>query len=235
MATTSRMTLAKTAALFASLALGGCSNTAIEDGAQFGPFTQVKTFFTSSFVAETRDGVVLIDTGYSKTAKPIARHLEGRGLSLSDVKHVVITHGHSDHVRALHLFDEATVYAHADEVERIAVEGPEGGVVDQTLANGQIVSIGGLGIEVFHVPGHTAGNLVLLSEGVLLTGDTAMSYKNGTVGPAPARYADDPDQARRELLALRDRLRGRVDSIDSVVFAHSGGLTDMGPFWEMAE
>ena len=69
----------------------GCSNAPIDDGARFGPFTQVKTFFTSSFVAETSDGVVLVDSGFSRNASPIAAHLEERGLGLEDVRHVVIT------------------------------------------------------------------------------------------------------------------------------------------------
>ena len=94
-------------------------------------------------------------------------------------------------------------------------------------------ALGDLAVEVFHVPGHTSGNVVFLAEGVLLTGDTAMSYKDGTVGPAPERYADDPSLAQTNLLALRDRLEARNEPVESVAFAHSRGLQDPSAFWAM--
>ena len=99
--------------LFLFLATG-CSNTPIDDGAQFGPFTQVKTLFTSAFLAETDEGVVLVDAGFSASAKQIGKALEERSLELSDVSDVIITHGHSDHVIGLEAFPSARVWAHED-------------------------------------------------------------------------------------------------------------------------
>ena len=213
--------------------LGGCSNAPIEDGATFGPFTQVKTFFTSVFVAETSEGVVLVDSGFSKGAKPIAAFLDDRGLGLSDVTDVIVTHGHSDHVRGLGAFPNARIWAHEAEVDLVADEAEDGIAVTNTVVDGDVIAVGELSLEVLHVPGHTPGNLCVLSEGVLMTGDTAMSFKDGTVGPAPERYSEDPEQATAELLALRDRLAERGDDLSAVVFAHSQGLTDLGPFWDM--
>lgn len=215
------------------LLTAACRNAPVDDGAVFGPFTQVKTFFTSAFVAETSEGVVLIDTGYNKKAKQVAKHLEGRGLSLDDVAHVVLTHGHTDHIRALPALPGATVWAHEDEVALVREEGGDEARVDQTVVDGDLLVFGDLTLEVFHVPGHTEGSLALLADGVLLTGDVAMSYKDGTVGPPPERYSGDPAQARRELLALRDRLAERDETLDAVTFSHSEGLTDPAPFWQM--
>lgn len=215
------------------LVLLGCKNAPVEDGATFGPFTQVKTFFTSAFVAETEEGVVVVDSGFHPEAKQVEAHLEERGLGLSDVAHVFVTHGHTDHVRGLDAFPKARIWAHEAEVERILEEGPDGASVTDTLVDGEVVELGGLSLEALHVPGHTEGNLVFLSDGVLLTGDTAMSFKDGTVGPAPERYAEDPEEAQAELMALRDRLEPRRDEISAIVFAHSEGLTDPTPFWEM--
>lgn len=213
--------------------LAACSQDPLQDGEEFGRFTQVKSFFTSAMVAETSEGVVVIDTGFSKTAAPVERFLEGRGLGLGDVSHVLITHGHSDHVRGLLAFENATVWAHEDEVDHVLEEAEEGARVDETFVDGQVLALGDLAVEVFHVPGHTPGNVVFLAEGVLLTGDTAMSYKDGTVGPAPERYADDPSLAQTNLLALRDRLEARNEPLESVAFAHSRGLQDPSAFWAM--
>jgi len=215
------------------LFLLACSTVPIEDGAVLGPFTQVKTWFTSAFVAQTTAGVVLVDAGYDDDAAAIEQLLAASSLTLDDVAEVFVTHGHTDHTKALLAFPNARVWAHEDEVDLIAEDGPDGVEVHETVVDGQLVTIGELEFEVLHVPGHTAGNVCYLAGGVLLMGDTAMNYKDGTVGPAAEKYAEDFTQAGDELLALRDRLEPRSDEFDTIGFAHTAALTDLDAFWEM--
>lgn len=163
-----------------------CSQTSIDDGAEFGPFIQVKTSFTSALVATSDAGAVLVDAGYQDNGKAVEAYLETQGLTLDDVSDVLLTHGHSDHSAGLPAYPNATVWAHEDEVELILEEGPEGVRVDETLVDGQIVQLQGYDFETLLVPGHTTGNVVYLSEGVLITGDSAFLYKDGTVGPLSA-------------------------------------------------
>lgn len=211
-----------------------CSQTSIDDGAVYGPFTQVKTSFTSAFVATSDSGAVLVDAGYQDNGKAVEAFLETQGLTLDDVSDVLITHGHSDHVAGLPAYPNAKVWAHEDEVELILEEGPEGISVDETLVDGQIIEVQGFSFETFLVTGHTTGNVVFLSEGVLLTGDSAFLFKDGTVGPPSERFSLDPAETQAELLALRDRLEPRKDEITAVTFAHTGGLSgDLAAFWEM--
>jgi glyoxylase-like metal-dependent hydrolase (beta-lactamase superfamily II) len=213
-----------------------CAQTSIDDGAMFGPFTQVKTSFTSAFVATSDDGAVLVDAGYQDNGRAVAAYLQTQGLTLEDITDVLITHGHTDHLAGLPAYPNATVWAHEDEVALILEEGPEGVAVDETLVDGQIVELQDLSFEALSVPGHTTGNLVFLSEGVLLTGDSAFLYKDGTVGPPSEKYSLDPAQTQDELLALRDRLQPRRDEITAVTFAHTAGLSgDLTAFWEMSE
>ena len=127
------------------------------------------------------------------------------------------------------------MWAHEAEVALVREESDDGIQVTDTVVDGDVIAVGELEFEVLHVPGHTAGNLCLLADGVLLTGDTALSFKDGTVGPAPERYSDDPQQAMSELLSLRDRLAERSEDLTAVVFAHSEGMTDVTPFWEMTD
>lgn len=215
------------------LSLLACSTASIDDGAALGPFTQVKTSFTSAFVANTEDGVVLVDAGYEPDAGGVEELLEGWGLELDDVAHVFITHGHTDHTRALPAYPNASVWAHELEVDRVLEEGPESVEVTDTLVDGQVVSVGELDIETLHVPGHTEGNVVYLADGVLLTGDTAMLFRDGSIGPAPDRYHDDIEQAAAGLLELRDRLEPRRDEIVAIGFGHTAGTTDLEAFWSM--
>lgn len=94
-------------------------------------------------VIERPDGLVLIDTGWSRRAcafphddpglvhsvllglsvKPedaLASQLISQGYSAADVRHVVATHLHADHVGGVVDFDRATFHVHAREVEATA-------------------------------------------------------------------------------------------------------------------
>ena len=67
-----------------------------------------------------------------------------------------------------------------------------------------------------------------------MTGDSAMLFRDGAVGPPPEKYSEDPAQAAVSLINLRDRLLPRADEVQAVVFSHSGGLDDPTAFWELA-
>lgn len=208
-----------------------CNVTPIEDGATFGPLTQVKDVFTSAFVGRTDAGTtVLFDTGINARGAPLARALEGLDATLDDPTALFVTHGHGDHVAGAGAFADGTI--HAVEAERGLLE-EEGVSLDVPLVDGQVVVVDEWTVEVLHVPGHTAGNAVYLVDGVLVMGDTALLEADGTVAPAPEGYSDDPEQAADGLLALRDRLLPRRDEVRSVVFAHSAGLTDPEAFFGM--
>lgn len=211
--------------------LVACNVSAIENGATFGPLTQVKETFTSAFVGRTEAGTtVLFDTGVNAKGAPLARALEDVGATLDSPTALFVTHGHGDHVAAVSAFPAATIYAIEAERDLLAEEDV---AIDVPLVDGQQIAVDDWSVETFHVPGHTAGNAVYLVSGVLVMGDTALLDAKGAVVPAPENYSDDPDLAASNLRALRDRLLPRRDEIEHVVFAHSGGLTDPSAFFDM--
>ena len=68
----------------------------------------------ASFLVETSEGPILIETGPHSTFEFLKKGLEKHGYQPSDVKHVFLTHIHFDHAGAAWAFAEtgAKVYVH---------------------------------------------------------------------------------------------------------------------------
>ena len=198
-----------------------CSRLPIEDGWSHGNITQVKDLFTSTFVIEYEDGIVLIDAGYDEEAKPILSYLETKNKSSPDVKAIFYTHGHGDHIAGSKTFSNAQTYALSAERELIE---EEGGNLDIELEDQKTITFGTTNIEVISVIGHTLGNAVYLVNDVLVMGDSAQARRDGTLEPVADKYSDNPTQAADSIEELGIQLEPRKDEISWTVFSHSGPL-----------
>ncbi|SHG47290.1 MBL fold metallo-hydrolase [Geodermatophilus nigrescens] len=155
-------------------------------------------------------GVTLVDTGPAGSAPAIAEALGALGLRREDVRRVVLTHFHDDHVgsaAAVRAWGRAPVVAGAADVPVIRRDrpGPEPVLTPAERALHARVSTGlprapacraatpvadgadlGGGAVAVAVPGHTPGSLAvhLPAAGVLITGDTVAEHEGGLVlGP----------------------------------------------------
>jgi hydroxyacylglutathione hydrolase len=140
----------------------------------------------------------------------VARKLE------LDIKHIVLTHGHLDHVGALGKVKEATgadVAVHADDVATlkdkslgillgISYHAPP--AIDWLLEDGDVISVGGLTFSVIHTPGHTPGGICLLGEGAVFTGDTLFQYGIGRTDFPGGSYEQLMNSIQSRLMALDD-------------------------------
>lgn len=121
---------------------------------------------------------VVIDAPHDLPA--IVKLIDGR-----DVKAVICTHAHDDHVRwapALGRVVQAPVLLHPDDlpVWKLTHDAPPEG----SLTDGQTITVGGATLMVLHTPGHAPGAVCLYAPtlGVVFTGDTLFNGGPGATG-----------------------------------------------------
>ncbi|MFJ4869863.1 MBL fold metallo-hydrolase [Streptomyces sp. NPDC088757] len=59
------------------------------------------------YLVEEADGLVLVDAGLPAHLKQLREHLAGSGRSLTDIRAVLLTHGHPDHTGLAHALRQA--------------------------------------------------------------------------------------------------------------------------------
>jgi hydroxyacylglutathione hydrolase len=100
----------------------------------------------------------------------LLREAAALGLNL---RHVLITHGHNDHidgVAELVARTGAITYVHAHEAALVApLVAPQGRLV--TVTDRLDIAIGATGVRALETFGHTAGGVSYLADGFVITGD----------------------------------------------------------------
>ena len=207
-------------------------------------------FFTTetiaSYLIETGEGPILIETGPDTSFENLKNGLSDLGYTPSDVKHVFVTHIHLDHSGAAWRFAAAgsTIYVHpvgaphlvapeklmksaariyGDKMEELwgAVRGMDQSSVI-ALEDAQSVSIGGVEVKAVETTGHAGHHYSYLVENALFTGDTAGCVMAG----GPMIPATPPPEIHLEKWhASIDRMR--EISPDVIYLTHFGGYTDV--------
>ena len=132
--------------------------------------------------------VIAIDIG--GTPKKVLNILKTQNLNL---KAILLTHGHYDHVAGVESVRQATgaeVYIH--EKDAIMLESGKANLAYQLSSeiyqpvqkyqvaqDGDILEIGNLEIQVMHTPGHTAGSVCYIIGNQMFCGDTIFK---GSIG-----------------------------------------------------
>jgi metallo-beta-lactamase class B len=125
----------------------------------------------AQFLVTTPDGHILIDSGFEASVPRLRANIESLGFRFADVKFLLTSHAHIDHVQAHALVRRATgatVVASAED-GRVVASGGKGepvfdGVyawtpcaVDRTVADGDTITLGGTTLVAHLTPGHTMG------------------------------------------------------------------------------
>ena len=174
---------------------------------------QLGMFASNCYVVgdeSSKDGMI-IDPGAE--ADQIMRVVEDLGLN---IKLIVLTHGHMDHVGALKEVKEVTgaqIAIHTEDAPSL-----QGSIMrhmfsrsseplpspDVLLKEGDTVDVGELHFQVLHTPGHTPGGICLLAEGIVFTGDTLFNFGIGRADFPGASYDQEVESIRNKLMPLPD-------------------------------
>lgn len=194
----------------------------------------------NAYLHEGGDGLTVIDTGYAHSEAKLAAAIRAIGRQPTDVRQIIATHAHVDHVgslAALKRLTNAPALMHPVDAAMTRVGDayrplrPSPGIVngligrlilwtsartvepaavDREVADGEVLP-GGL--RAIHAPGHCAGQVVLHwpeHGGVLVAADAAAHV----IGLAPSPAYED--------LALGLRTLARLAALDFevAVFGH---------------
>ena len=198
----------------------------------------VSPFQENCYVLADGGEAAIVDPG-TETREERARvadYLDREGLT---VRHLLLTHGHLDHILGCaHFADRYGAAAetggwalHADDAPLLAnarVQGEMFGIrvteppaPTRTLAHGDTVRLGGTTLEVRHAPGHSPGSVVFVDAagGQVIGGDVLF---RGSIGRTDL-WGGNLD---RLLRSIREQLFTLPD--DTVVFSGHGPSTTVG-------
>jgi glyoxylase-like metal-dependent hydrolase (beta-lactamase superfamily II) len=182
----------------------------------------------NAYLLELANGCALIDTGLPGSAEKVIRGIKEAGKAPADIRHIILTHAHPDHIGGLAALKKATraeAYMHPLDA-RITADGKgfrpmkaapgfvrgilfrlfvrlvpvEGAAIEHLVEDGQTLPMGG-GLNAIHVPGHCAGQLVFLwpeHGGVLIAADACSNM----MGLGWSLGYEDLEEGRRSLRKL---------------------------------
>jgi N-acyl homoserine lactone hydrolase len=137
-------------------------------------------------VLVTGDEPIIVDPGYQTQGDMLVGALATRGLTPDDVRTVVMTHLHPDHISAVPQLGPIELHVHAEELGTPYGRRQRGWLDDATVhvlagEHGVIRP----GISWIHTPGHSPGHIAVVVETdagrVVMAGDT--------MGPEPRWFA----------------------------------------------
>lgn len=124
----------------------------------------VGTGTLNSYLFTTPEGHVLINTNFEETVPLLREAIAKLGFQLTDVKIILGSHAHGDHMQADAIVKELTGGAQVMAMEQdvAALKGmktPSGKAhpVDRVLKDGEQVRLGGTTLTAHLTPGHTRG------------------------------------------------------------------------------
>lgn len=161
-------------------------------------YNQVNLGFVNAYVLVRGNEVAVVDTGVSGSAGRIEEVIKTAGRAWSDVRHVILTHYHSDHIGSMEAVmaaaTGATAYAGPLDMPQIQGKSPL-----QAVSDGQEI----FGLQVIFTPGHTPGHISIYDPAgsALITGD-AMANSGGLLTGANPQYSSDMTAANASVKKL---------------------------------
>ena len=141
----------------------------------------VGTFQASCHLIDTKEGLILIDPGYSNTLYLVISSIYKLGFKPEDIKYIINTHWHGDHTEATAALADlsgAKTLVGAQDEERAK----RYFIPDILLHEGDMLKLGNTEITFMETPGHTKGTISFFFN----TEDNGKTYRVGMFGGAGA-------------------------------------------------
>ncbi|MEW6572118.1 MAG: MBL fold metallo-hydrolase [Bacillota bacterium] len=195
-------------------------------------------FVKTLIVGDLQSNAYITGCRVTKTAAVIDPGAEGERILdavLAEgykISHILLTHGHADHIGgvgvirkatgalvAIHTGDEPMLSNAALNLSSYFGKGYTAGPSDIQLKHGDVIKVGELTLETRHTPGHTPGSVCFVGPGAVFTGDTLFA---GSVG-----RTDFPGGS---LQALLQSIKSQLLSLpeETVVYPGHGPATTIG-------
>lgn len=185
----------------------------------------------ASILIATPQGHILIDTGTQKMAAVVFPNIVKLGFKPADIKLLLISHAHYDHMETMETIRRltgATIAALEPEVPALVsghdlssseTWGQEPLTIGRVLKSGDDITLGGSTIKVIWTPGHTPGAAAYF----INTVEDGKPYQivfGGPPGPitGDVRYDTRPEDAAASYKSLREM------HPDILITGHPGNL-----------
>jgi glyoxylase-like metal-dependent hydrolase (beta-lactamase superfamily II) len=201
------------------------------------------------YLLDTEEGPALFDCGPASCVETLVAALAGRGLRLSDVRHLLLSHIHLDHagatgvlvrehpglqvhvseVGAPHLVDPSKLISSASRLYGDELRPLWGEIVPVPRENVHVVGDRVVGLECFPSPGHASHHVCYVREdGTLYAGDAAgvrIAPQPFVLPPTPPPDVD-VEGWHRTISEIRRRAPERLALIHFGVFDDVGRHLD---------
>lgn len=134
---------------------------------------QIGTEAMTSLLLKGSEGAILIDGGMPQTADSVLANMRALGVAPADLKLILHSHAHGDHVGSLAAIQRATgarVVSNAESAVLLAHGGADDihfgdsilfppVTADRLVQDGEEITLGNLRLQVHFMPGHTPGSM----------------------------------------------------------------------------
>jgi metallo-beta-lactamase class B len=110
--------------------------------------------WVAAYVVKTSGGLIMIDTLYDTFTEHAVKAIEQLGMNPKDIKYVIVTHGHNDHVGGVKAVQSLTG-------ARVAMAEGDWAMSklprDIVVKDGDTIKLGDTTLKLYLTPGHTPG------------------------------------------------------------------------------
>jgi metallo-beta-lactamase class B len=211
----------------------------------------VGTVPASSHIVDTGEGLILFDSGFPQSLYLVTEGIREVGFRPSDIKYIVHSHGHYDHIggtKALTRLTGAKTFIGERDLDyvtgkldltwarELGCEYHEAFEPDFIMGDGDVITLGNTTVNVVATPGHTPGTMSFFFD--IYEGDKV--YRAGTFGGAgmnslKAEFLNQYGLSFDCREAFKQSIRRlRQEKVDVFFGNHVGGNDTVGKYNRMS-